>query len=257
LPASKASLRDLLESKVEEYNQPDFIDTDPIVVPHAFSKKQDKEISGLFAATLAWGQRITIINKSLELMQMMGNAPHEFIMFHSDNDLYSLRHFKHRTFNYTDLLYFIHFLRKVYQSSESLEQFFLPLSGETTVKTGIMRFHEFFVNDGFFPARTAKHVASPARNSACKRLNMYLRWMVRSDGKGVDFGIWKKIGANQLICPCDVHVEKVARSLGLISRKQVDWKMAEELTENLRQFDPDDPAKYDFALFGMGLNKTI
>lgn len=244
----------LLESNFQKYNQPDFIEKDPVSVPHQFSKKQDIEIAGLFAATLAWGQRKTIINKSNELMSLMDRAPYEFVVYHSENDLKSLQHFKHRTFNTTDLLYFVHFLKKQYQIHDSLEDLFLPKVDCENVKSGIDRFHAEFVNDAFFPSRTGKHVASPSKKSACKRLNMYLRWLVRKDNQGVDFGIWSKINPSQLVCPCDVHVENVARSLNLITRKQLDWQTAEELTENLKQFDPVDPVKYDFALFGMGLD---
>lgn len=251
------ALRALLESWVSRYNNPSFIAHDPISVAHRFSQKQDIEIAGFFAATLAWGQRTTIINNCNRLMQWMHEAPHEFIMHHSEKDLIPMSHFVHRTFNATDLLYFIHFLKKHYQSSPTLEtaftQFISPKSADTT--QALTGFHNYFFDDELAPERTRKHVATPARKSACKRLNMYLRWMVRDDSHGVDFGLWKTIKPSQLICPIDVHVERVARQYKLITRKAVDWECALELTANLRKLDPDDPVKYDFALFGMSAAK--
>jgi len=255
LSASKDQVYDILEYNYLKYNRPDFIENDPILIPHQFSKLQDIEIAGFFAATLAWGQRKTIINKSKELMKLFGNSPHEFILNHSESDLKQLLNFKHRTFNSTDLLYFIHFFKNFYSNYQSLEEIFIPKSGEENVKKGIERFHKIFISNEYFPQRTGKHVASPSKKSACKRINMFLRWMVRKDDQGVDFGLWKNIRMNQLVCPCDVHVEKVARRLQLIERKQVDWLMAEELTDHLKSFEPADPVKYDFALFGMGLNE--
>ena len=245
------SVRELLDQKVKEYNCPDFIPDDPITIPHAFDKKQDIEIAGLFAAVLAWGQRKTIINKSRELMARMDNAPHSFITGHSPSDLDQLAGFCHRTFNETDVLYFVHFLRKHYSGSDSLEDAFVP-GKFISMEHALVHFREYFMDDEFAPMRTAKHVATPARKSACKRLNMFMRWMVRKDK--VDFGIWKRIPVSALFCPCDLHVERVARKLGLITRKQVDWQTALELTAALRQFDPADPVKYDFALFGLGVD---
>ena len=246
-------LHELLDRQFHKFNTPAFIEEDPISVPHQFGKPHDIEIAGFFAATFAWGQRKTIINKSRELMGLFENRPYDFIMNHTDSDLKRLLNFKHRTFNDTDLLYFIHFLRKQYSSYNSLEELFLSEDEEGTTKYGLINFYNAFVDDEHLPARTKKHVASPARKSTCKRINMYLRWMVRRDKQGVDFGLWKKIKPSMLVCPCDVHVEKVARNLGLLTRKQVDWLAAEELTSNLRLFDPTDPVKYDFALFGMGM----
>ncbi len=248
-------LRSFLEEKVEEYNQPGFIENDPISIPHQYSKKQDIEITGFWAATLAWGQRITIINKCNELFEMMGNAPHDFILNHSENDLKPLLGFKHRTFNATDTLYFIAFLKSFYSEHSSLEEAFVPDTkfGQDAVEKGLSHFHRSFFQLPDAPERTTKHIATPERKSACKRLNMFLRWMVRDDGKGVDFGIWKKIKPSQLICPCDLHVDRVARKLGLIKRKQTDWQTAIELTNSLREFDSEDPVKYDFALFGLGV----
>ena len=251
---NRDQLFDILESNFEKYNRPDFIEEDPISIPHSFSIRQDIEISGLFAATLAWGQRKTIINKTKELMTLMDRSPYQFVLLHTENDLKPLISFKHRTFNATDLLYFIHFLKRYYSSHNSLEDLFYVKETDNT-EQGLNQFYQHFISDEFFPARTKKHVASPMKKSACKRLCMYLRWMVRRDDHGVDFGIWKRIKPSQLICPCDVHVEKVARSLGLINRKQVNWQMAVDLTDQLKKFDANDPVKYDFALFGMGMNQ--
>ncbi|GAB3341855.1 TIGR02757 family protein [Marivirga atlantica] len=252
----KTELKDFLDHKVEVYNQPDFIELDPISIPHQFTKQQDIEISGFIAAILAWGQRVTIINKCKELFALMDNAPHDFILNHQESDLKRFLNFKHRTFNPTDTLYFIHFFQQYYQKHQSLEEAFLNWEGlinEDFIKNSLIKFHQFFFSDENAPQRTRKHIATPARNSACKRINMFLRWMVRKDDKGVDFGIWKNINPAVLICPCDVHVERVARYLGLMQRTKADWKAAEELTEALRAFDPSDPVRYDFALFGLGV----
>lgn len=246
-------LKDFLDSKVELYNQVEFITLDPILIPHKYTKKQDLEIAGFFAATLAWGQRITVINKCKEILKMMDNAPHQFLLQHKPSDLKPFENFKHRTFNSTDALYFIESLSTYYRAHESLEDAFVGLKNDPTIESGLINFHNQFFSLPDFPARTIKHVSTPARKSACKRLNMYLRWMVRQDDKGVDFGIWKKINPSQLICPCDVHVERVARKLNLIRGKGMNWQTALELTSNLRKLDPIDPVKYDFALFGLGI----
>jgi len=246
-------LKNFLDSKVELYNQVEFITLDPISIPHQYTKKQDLEIAGFFAATLAWGQRITVINKCKEILKMMDNAPHQFLLQHKPSDLKPFENFKHRTFNSTDALYFIESLSTYYRAHESLEDAFVGLKNDTTIESGLINFHNQFFSLPDFPARTIKHVSTPARRSACKRLSMYLRWMVRQDDKGVDFGIWKKINPSQLICPCDVHVERVARKLNLIRGKGMNWQTALELTSNLRKLDPIDPVKYDFALFGLGI----
>ncbi|WP_422362412.1 TIGR02757 family protein [Reichenbachiella sp.] len=246
------NLKDFLDEKVALYNQPSFIPEDPISIPHQFNKRQDIEIAGLFAATLAWGQRKTIINKCNELMKMMDNAPHDFILNHGENDLKRFLSFKHRTFNATDTLFFIDFLKSHYSENDSLEAAFT--GGKTSdMESYLSNFHNTLFAHPNAPDRSKKHVATPTRKSACKRLNMFLRWMVRKDNKGVDFGIWTEIKPNQLICPLDVHVERVAKRLGLLQRKQTDWRAALELSENLRQLDPNDPVKYDFALFGLGV----
>lgn len=246
---------ELLEEKVAQYNQPNFIPNDPISIPHQFTVLQDIEIMGFWAAVLAWGQRKTIINKCQELIQLMDGAPYDFVRNHTDTDLKRFLNFKHRTFNATDTLYFLHFFKHFYQHHHSLEEAFvhaLPVEAPH-VETGLAGFHELFFSLEDFPERTRKHIATPVRKSSCKRLNMFLRWMVRKDDKGVDFGLWNALKPSQLICPCDVHVDRVARKLGLIQRPTTDWQTALELTENLRQLDPNDPVKYDFALFGLGV----
>lgn len=247
-------LKEFLDEKSEQFNRPGFIENDPISIPHHFKKKQDIEIAGLFAATLAWGQRKTIIRKCTELMDKMDHDPHQFILHHKENDLKRFIDFKHRTFNSTDLLYFIASLQHYYKEHDSLESAFYSGPDDETIEKGLIKFHkQFFELD--HPQRTRKHVSTPERKSTCKRLVMYLRWMVRQDNKGVDFGIWRRISPAQLVCPCDVHVDRVARKLKLIKRKQTDWQTALELTRNLRKFDPSDPVKYDFALFGLGIEE--
>jgi uncharacterized protein (TIGR02757 family) len=250
-------LKGFLDSKVAEYNQVGFIINDPVCIPHMFSRKQDIEIMGFWSSILAWGQRVTIINKCKELIKLMDGAPYDFVINHQDSDLKSFLSFKHRTFNDIDTLYFLEFFKQYYSQNLSLEtafsQFVNPDS--ETVHAGLVGFQNLFFSLPDFPTRTRKHIATPERNSTCKRLNMFLRWMVRKDNAGVDFGIWNSIKMSQLICPCDVHVDRVARRFGLINRKQTDWKTAIELTENLRQFDPNDPVKYDFALFGIGVEE--
>lgn len=249
------SIADLLEAKAREYNQPDFIPFDPISIPHRFSKKQDIEIMGFWAAVLAWGQRKTIINKCIELAGLMDNAPYDFVLNHEEKDLKAFLNFKHRTFNATDTLYFIHFFQNYYRQHESLEDAFSDFMqpGDVTIEKGLIGFHDFFSDSENFPARTRKHIATPERKSSCKRLNMFLRWMVRKDNQGVDFGIWNKIRPDQLVCPCDVHVDRIARKLGLITRPVTDWRTAQELTASLRILNPADPVRYDFALFGLGI----
>jgi len=237
----------------DRFNRPSFIADDPISIPHRFTKPPDIEIAGLFASVLAWGQRTTIIRSCERLMQLMDQAPHQFILNHREKDLRPMESFVHRTFNGTDLLYFIHFLKHHYRVHESLETLFRVDPSDVTVEKGLIHFHKAFFGLPDFPGRTQKHIATPERKSACKRINMYLRWMVRRDKHGVDFGLWKSISPSQLVCPCDLHVERVARRLKLIRRKAVDWQTALELTSNLRKLDPADPVRYDFALFGMGI----
>ena len=252
-----AELKSYLDLKVEEYNKPDFIPFDPISIPHEYTKKQDIEIAGFLAAIFAWGQRKTIINKCKEFLFLMGNEPYRFVLDYQDTDLIPFENFKHRTFNATDALYFLHFFKWYYSKYESLESAFtMGLSDDDpSVEKGLIYFFDLFFSLPDHPSRTYKHVPNPLKKSACKRINMFLRWMVRNDDKGVDFGIWKNIRKSQLVCPCDLHVDRVARRLGLIQRKQTDWQTALELTDSLKQFDPIDPVKYDFALFGMGVEE--
>lgn len=250
-------LKEFLDAKVDLYNQPSFIKDDPVSIPHLFTKKQDIEIAGFFAAIFAWGNRTTIINKSKELLQLMHNAPYDFCLNHSPADLKKLEGFKHRTFNTTDLLYFIEFFKFHYAKNNSLETAFSQYINkkDLTVENGLKGFYHYFFSLPDVPQRTKKHIASPEKNSSCKRLNMFLRWMVRIDDKGVDFGAWKNISPAQLVCPIDVHVGRVATRLGLLKRQQTDWLAALELTEYLRNLDGADPSKYDFALFGLGVTE--
>jgi uncharacterized protein (TIGR02757 family) len=247
-------LKEFLNRKVEQYNQPSFINNDPVCIPHLFTEQPDIEIAGLFAALFAWGNRTTIINKSRELLALMENEPYSFCINHSDKELKRLLHFKHRTFNTTDLLYFILFLKQHYANNKSLETAFTKWMEKNDANTeqALNGFHHYFFSLPDAPKRTRKHIASPQKNSTCKRLNMYLRWMARKDKNGVDFGIWKKISPAQLICPIDVHVARVAKRFNLLQRKALDWQAAVELTQYLRTLDSEDPVKYDFALFGLG-----
>lgn len=249
---SDERVRSILDTAFHRFNNESFILHDPISIPHAFTKMQDREISGLFAAIFAWGNRTTIIAKSRELMNLMGDEPHRFILEHKETDLKKLLDFKHRTFNATDLLYIISFLRHHYSLNESLESAFLRDTRRSDfIENALNSFNDYFFSLDDVPFRTRKHIASPAKGSTCKRLNMYLRWMVRHDNAGVDFGLWRKISPSDLICPIDVHVARVARELGLITRKQIDWETAKELTQNLKRFDEKDPVKYDFSLFAL------
>ncbi|MEY3738782.1 MAG: hypothetical protein RL544_1560 [Bacteroidota bacterium] len=250
--ANQDSLKAFFDKKVAVYNQVSFIKDDPICIPHLFSKKQDIEIAGFFASIFAWGNRTTIIQKSKELMQLMDNAPHQFCVNHQESDLKKLLAFKHRTFNTTDLLYFIEFLKAHYSAHESLEAAFC-LSPDNNPAARLHHFHQYFFSFPDAPPRTKKHIATPSKGSTCKRLNMYLRWMVRKDNKGVDFGIWNTIKPSELICPIDLHVARVAKRFQLLERTKIDWQAGLELTQYLKTLDPKDPVKYDFALFGLGV----
>lgn len=247
------SIYQLLERKYKEFNSSAFIENDPISIPHLYSKKQDIEIAAFFSATIAWGNRKSIITSANKLMALMDNAPHDFILNHREKDLKKFMDFKHRTFNTTDTLYFVEFLKQHYLKHESLEDAFLKSEVKNSQVEALSGFHTYFFSLEDSPTRTRKHVATPVRGSTCKRMNMFLRWMVRKDKSGVDFGIWKKIKPAHLLIPLDVHVDRTARKLGLIKRKQTDWETVIELTENLKQFDPNDPVKYDFALFGISV----
>ncbi|MFD2933495.1 TIGR02757 family protein [Spirosoma flavum] len=264
---SYSSLKDFLDTKADQYNRPSFVERDPISIPHRFSQKQDIELMGFWSAVLAWGHRSVILKKATELVELMDGTPYDFIRNHGESDLKRFLNFKHRTFNATDALYFLHFFRHYYQEHDSLEDAFLSSPSDIppvnvigtpailqTVEASLIAFHDRFCGlTDFFPERTRKHIATPARNSSCKRLLMFLRWMVRHDNRGVDFGLWTRLHSSQLVIPIDVHVNRVARQLKLLTRPQTDWKAALELTETLRQFDPLDPVRYDFALFGLGV----
>lgn len=243
------------DEMASRFNRPAFTVHDPISIPHRFEKLQDKEIIGFWVAMLSWGQRVTIINKANELAAIMSEAPYDFIMNHSEQDLKPFLQFKHRTFQPDDTLYFIRFFRTYYSQHQSLEDAFAtPLEANGgDMKAALASFHHQFFDSPMAMQRTRKHVPTPTSGSACKRLNMFLRWMVRRDDAGVDFGLWQRISPSQLMIPLDVHVEKVARLTGLLKRPKPDWLAVEELTAALRQFDPADPVKYDFALFGLGI----
>ncbi|MGJ1409370.1 TIGR02757 family protein [Sphingobacterium thalpophilum] len=258
--AADFNLKDFLDKKVEQYNQPAFIPNDPICIPHQFSRRQDIEIMGFLASIMAWGQRKTIINKCNELVGRMDGAPYDFVINHQEQDLKTLLGFRHRTFNDTDILYFIAFFKAHYSRFDSLEDAFLvgqETSIEINLEQALNSFKDYFFSLPDYPLRTRKHISSPAQKSTVKRINMFLRWMVRKDKNGVDFGLWNRLSPKDLICPCDVHVERVARKFGLITLDKVNWKTALELTENLRLLDRDDPVKYDFALFGLGVEKEL
>lgn len=247
-------VKKFLDEKLSYHYNPDFIAQDPISVPHRYSRLQDIEIAGFLTALMAWGSRTSIINSANRLMQLMDDAPYTFIVQHQPSDLKRFLSFSHRTFQPTDVLFFISFLQAYYQHFISLESAFAAhLSpDDETVEPALNGFYRM-VFSGEHPERTRKHLPAPFRGSSCKRLNMFLRWMVRHDEQGIDFGCWKRIKPSQLVCPMDVHVSRVARRLGLINTQAVNWKAAVMLTQKLRTFDANDPVKYDFALFGLGV----
>lgn len=245
-------LKQFLDYKSDEYNRPEFISSDPVQIPHRFSKKEDIEISGFLTATIAWGQRKSIIKNALELMQLMDESPFEFVMNHEEKDLIKLQHFVHRTFNNSDLICFLKSLRHLYTRYQGMENIFQQHAENHSLQRAIHQFKQVFFELPH-PVRTEKHVSDPLSGSAAKRINMFLRWMVRRDNRGVDLGIWKSLSPSQLSCPLDVHSGQVARKLGLITRTQNDAKALVELDANLRRLDAEDPVKYDFALFGLGV----
>lgn len=257
-PADNSILRlkPFLDKMAERYNQIGFIENDPISIPHRFTKKQDIEIAAFFAAILAWGQRKTIISKCRQLMGIMDDAPHDFIANYTEKDIRHVETFKHRTFNAEDLRYFLRFLKHHYRQNDSLETAFISKYFSGHMEDALTHFNRYFFSLPDYPQRTQKHIATPVRKSACKRLNMLLRWMVRKDECGVDFGIWETIQPSQLICPIDVHVNRIANELGIISCKNADWKTALELTAKLCMLDSNDPIRYDFALFGIGIEQN-
>lgn len=249
---NKAELKDFLDAKVIEYNNIKFIESDPIQIPHLFSKKEDIEISGFLTATIAWGNRKSIINNAKRMMNLLDHSPFEFIMNHHENDLEALLPFVHRTFNGYDFIQFITSLKHIYTNHNGLESIFAKHAEGDSLQESIHEFKSCFFEVEHLE-RTKKHVSDPLKNSAAKRINMFLRWMIRKDTNGVDFGIWDSLSPSQLSCPLDVHSGNVARKLGLLKRKQNDGKALAELDISLRKLDNNDPVKYDFALFGLGV----
>lgn len=249
---TKSELKEFLDEKVDLYNHPNFIDSDPIQIPHLYTLKEDIEIAGFLAATIAWGNRKMIINNAKKMMDLMGNSPYAFVMSHNGNDLQRLETFVHRTFNGQDFIGFIKSLQNIYLNHGGLESIFTIHQEKDSMQNAISKFKTIFFEIEHLN-RTEKHISDPNKNSSSKRLNMWLRWNCRQDNKGVDLGIWKSISPSQLSCPLDVHSGNVARKLGLLTRKQNDAKALAELDQNLRALDPNDPVKYDFALFGLGV----
>ncbi len=248
----KADLKAFLDGKVNLYNNPKFIESDPIQIPHGFTKKEDIEISGFLTATIAWGNRKSIITNAKRIVDFLDNSPYDFIINHQESDLEALLPFVHRTFNGADFIQFVSSLKHIYKSHKGLEAIFAKHAEKDSLQLAIHKFKEHFFEIEHLD-RTKKHVSDPLKNSAAKRINMFLRWMVRNDNARVDFGIWKSLSPSQLSCPLDVHSGNVARKLGLLKRKQNDAKALSELDKNLRKLDPSDPVKYDFALFGLGV----
>ena len=248
-------LKDFLDELVERYNRPDFIADDPISLPHRFSLRQDIEIIGFWVAVLAWGQRKQIIRSGEKLLELMEQSPYDFVKNHQAQDRARFERFVHRTFQPEDAIFFLEVLQGFYQKYDSLEEVFVAdFEAEAPhIETALISFERHFFEQPWVLARSRKHLPSPLRGSSCKRLCMFLRWMVRQDDKGVDFGLWTKIKAAQLLPPLDVHVERQARRLGLLQRPKSDWKAVLELGEQLRLLDPQDPVRYDFALFGLGI----
>lgn len=249
---TKSELKDFLDEKVLLYNNPKFIESDPIQIPHQFTQKEDIEIAAFLTATIAWGNRKMIINNAQRMMDLMGNSPYDFVMNHEENHLENLETFVHRTFNGIDFKTFVIALQQLYQNHSGLEHFFTQHQESNSMQNAIAAFKKQFFTVPHLP-RTTKHVSDPTQGSAAKRINMYLRWMVRKDNNGVDFGLWQNIPTSVLSCPLDVHSGNVARKLGLLTRKQNDGKALAELDASLRNLDPKDPVKYDFALFGLGV----
>jgi len=249
---NKKDLKEFLDNKVEQYNKPKFIESDPIQIPHQFSIKEDIEIAAFLTATIAWGKRQMIINNAHKMMEIMGNSPFDFVCNHSKKELAFASSFVHRTFNGIDFQFFITSLKNIYENHQGLEGLFSLYLLDENNKQTIHNFKKVFFEVPH-QSRTMKHVSDPMKGSASKRINMFLRWMIRRDNAGVDFGLWKDIPMSKLSCPLDVHSGNVARKLGLLMRKQNDWKALEELDTNLRKMDTNDPTKYDFALFGLGV----
>ena len=252
-PLSRQVIFDLLEEKYRQYDLKSFIQDDPISIPHLFNSKEDIEIASFLTTTIAWGRREQIILNARKLVEWMDYSPYQFIANHTKRDLGVFSKFYYRTFNGDDCIFFLHSLQNIYQNHNGLQGAFTSSAeNEFSLKEAIINFRNIFFELQHMP-RTQKHVSDPQKNSSCKRINLFLRWMVRKDGKGVDFGIWDHIKSSELICPLDVHTSRVARKLGLIKVKQDNWKAAVELTQNLKRFDQDDPVKYDYALFCLGI----
>lgn len=251
-----SELKDFLDEKVAIYNNPKFIENDPIQIPHQFTQKEDIEIAGFLSATIAWGNRKMIVKNAQRMMDLMGNSPYDFVLSHSESDLENLESFVHRTFNSQDFAFFIKSLKNIYQNHQGLENAFARNIENDNLQKSISEFKKIFFEIPHL-SRTQKHISDPLKGSAAKRLNMYLRWMVRKDQKGVDFGIWETISPSVLSIPLDVHTGRVSRKLGLLTRKQDDAKALLELDQSLRLFDADDPVKYDFALFSLGVDEKF
>jgi uncharacterized protein (TIGR02757 family) len=249
---TQSELKEFLDSKVIQYNNAKFIKSDPIQIPHQFTLKEDIEISAFLTATIAWGNRKMIIKNAQRMMELLGNSPYDFVINHKEQHLDKFEGFVHRTFNEIDIKYFMQSLRYIYLNNNDLESIFYQFSQADSMQMAIHHFKSIFFQLEH-PKRSEKHISDPLNGSAAKRINMFLRWMVRNDNTGVDFGIWKTISPSQLSCPLDVHSGTVARKLGLLNRTQNDAKAVQELDSNLRTLDPKDPVKYDFALFGLGV----
>ena len=248
-------LKEYLDFKADQYNHPDFIKSDPIQIPHQYTLKEDIEISAFLTSTVAWGNRKMIINSATKMMQAMGNNPYDFVMNANEYQIEAIDSVVHRTFNTEDFRFFIKSLQNIYQQHQGLEHLFSK-DKELNLQQRISRFKQTFF-EMEHPSRTTKHISDPLKGSSSKRINMFLRWMCRNDKKGVDFGLWRSIAPSELSCPLDVHSGNVARSLGILNRKQNDQKALQELDNALRKFDPDDPVKYDFALFGLGVFEGV
>ncbi|MCU0461530.1 MAG: TIGR02757 family protein [Bacteroidales bacterium] len=253
---TKEYLKEFLDEKVELYNRPSFIESDPISIPHQFTEKQDIEIAGFLTATIAWGNRKMILRNANRIMELLDGSPYDFIVNHRGKDLAGMESFVHRTFNSDDLIYFVTTLKHIYRNKGGLEPVFNKHKTADSLQPAIHKLHEIFFE---LPhnKNTERHLSDPFKGSAAKKINMFLRWMVRNDKRGVDLGIWKEIRPSELFIPLDLHSGNTARKLGLLKRKVNDWKAVEELTALLRKFDPDDPVKYDFALFGLGVNEKF
>lgn len=253
---SHKSLKGLLEHFYKKYHQPSFIANDPIQVAYFYKQKEDVEIASFFTTLLAWGNRKQIIRNAKLLMSLMDNKPYDFMVTIKKKDINRFDSFKHRTINGNDIKELLWALHKIYQDHGGLEHLFTDAyKRHNDIYFALEVFYKT-VSSYTQSSHCLKHISNVSKNSAAKRLNLFLRWMIREDDRKVDFGLWKSIPASALYIPLDVHVSNVARKLGLLKRKANNWKAVQELTENLRLFDKNDPIKYDYALFGMGLEKN-